>query len=105
MTQEQIAYLSALATILTFGLRIAATYANIHIGRFLATLLLWIVASALAVQWSGVQLPPFGGDIGAWLAALVALAGPLVALATLIYNALYAQVVVPLTAKFAKAKK
>ena len=103
MNPEQLIVIGVLATALTFILRVLATYANLHLGRFLANVLLFVVAAVLAVAWTHPQLPPFSGDIAAYLLALIQLAGPVFMLASMIYNALYDKVVIPLWARFAKS--
>jgi len=102
MTPEQIIVIGLAASILTFALRALATYGNIHLGRFLANVLLFIVALGLAVFFTHPVLPPISTDIGAWIMAVIALVSPLIAFASLVYNMLYDQVVVPLWSRFAK---
>jgi len=102
MTPEQTIFVGILASAITFLLRLLATYANIHVGRLIVNIVLFIVAAVVAVAWARPTLPPFSGDIGAFIVALFQLAAPVVGVATLVYNALYSQVVVPLWAKFAK---
>lgn len=103
MTIEQAAVVGILASAITFGLRILFTYGKIRLGRLTVNILLYVVSGLLAVAWTSPTLPPFGENIAEWIAAILQLALPVVAFATLIYNALYTQVVVPLTAKFSKA--
>ena len=102
MSPEQMIFLGIVASALTWVLRTLATYANIHLGRLLVNIVLFVVSGALAVAWLKPALPPFSTDIAAWVMALIQLASPIIAFAALIYNALYSQVVVPLTARFAK---
>ena len=105
LTPQQIIIIGIVASALTFGLRALATYFNLHLGRFLANVLLFVVSAGLAVAWTKPTLPPFDTNIAAWLQALFVLAAPIIAFASVIYNALYDQVVVPLWARFAKLKK
>jgi len=102
LTPEQIIIIGIAASALTFVLRALATYGNIHLGRFLANVLLFIVSLGLTVFFTHPVLPPISTDISAWIMAVVALISPLVAFASLIYNMLYDQVVVPLWARIAK---
>jgi len=105
MTGEQIIIVGVVATALTFILRVLFTYANVQFGRLTVNILLYVVSGVLAFLFTKPALPPIGdaGDIGAWILSLFQLIGPAIALASLIYNALYSQVVVPLWAKFAKS--
>lgn len=102
MTAQQVILIGIVASGLTFVLRALATYGNIRLGRFTVSILLYVVSGALAVAWTHPALPPFDGDIAGWIAAVFALAAPVVGFATLVYNALYTQVVVPLGARFSK---
>lgn len=103
MTESQIVVIGVVATALTFLLRVLATYANVQLGRLTVNVLLYVVAIALAIGFTSPTLPPVGDDIGAFISALFQLIAPVVALASLIYNALFTQVAVPLWAKFAKS--
>lgn len=102
LTPQQIMVLGLIATVITFGLRILATYLNYRPGRLVVNIALYIVSGGLAVLWLKPTLPPLTDNIGAFISALFLLAAPVVGFATLIYNALYSQVVVPAFAKFAK---
>lgn len=102
LTPLQIMTIGAIASATTFLLRIGATYLNFYPGRLVINVVLFIVSGGLAFAWLTPTLPPFTDNIGAWVAALFQLATPVMGFATLIYNALYSQVVVPTFAKFAK---
>ena len=102
MTPEQTIFVGILASAITFILRLLATYANIRVGRLVVNIVLYLVAAGVAVAWAQPALPPFGEDVAAFIVALFELAAPVVGVATLVYNALYKQVVVPLQARFAK---
>jgi hypothetical protein len=112
MSSEQIILIGLIASAITFGLKIFATYANYRPGRVVVNIGLYVVSAALAVMWSGAVLPgfpPFDTNIAAFVAALwgwlntwIALAAPVFGSATLIYNVLYEKVVVPAFARLAK---
>jgi len=105
MSSEQILLIGLIASAITFGLRVLATYANYKPGRAVVNIGLYVVAVCLAVFWSGAALPTFpafDADIGAFVAAVwgyvnawVALGAPILGAATLIYNLFYEKVVVP----------
>ncbi len=109
MTPEQIYFLGILASALTFLLNLLLTLGGVRIGRGVLSIFLFLISLVLAVTWGGpISLPPFPPftDVISFVAAvltffanLVALAGPLVAFATLIYNVLYSKVIQPFTAK------
>lgn len=102
MTTEQMVTLGIVASVITFLLRVGATYLNLYPGRLVVNLILYVVSGGLAFVWLSPTLPPFTEDIAGWISALVQLAAPVVGLATLVYNALYSQVVVPAFSKLAK---
>lgn len=102
LTPQQVVILGVVASFITLALRIASTYLNYKPGRFVVNVVLFLVSGGLAVAWLKPVLPPLTDDIGAFVSALFMLAAPIVGFATLIYNALYSQVVVPTFAKFAK---
>lgn len=99
---QQIIVIGLLASFFTFALRVLATHLNYRPGRLVVNIGLFIVSAGLAVLWVKPVLPPFSEDMGAFVSALFVLAAPIVGFATLIYNALYSQVVVPAFAKFSK---
>lgn len=112
MSGEQIILIGLVATAITFGLRVLATYANYHPGRVMVNIVLYIVSTGLALAWSTAAVPtwpPFGGDVPGFVAALwqylndwIALGAPILGTASLIYNLLYERVALPLWAKLAK---
>jgi hypothetical protein len=99
---NQIILIGLVASALTFALRILATYGKINLNRVTVNILLYVVSGALAVVWTSPELPPFAGDVAGWIAAVFALAAPVVGLATLVYNLLYEKVVAPVWGKFSK---
>jgi len=105
MTPAQIIFIGILASAFTFLLRILATYLNIHPGRLVVNIVLFLVSAGVAIAWTHPVLPPLTSDIGAYVAALFQLAAPVVSVATLVYNALYSQVIVPAWARFAAKPK
>lgn len=108
MSEEQIILIGLIASLLTFGLKIAATYVNYKPSRVVVNIVLYFVSAGLALLWAGAVLPtfpPFDPNIGGlweYLNAWMALAAPILGSATLIYNLLYEKVVVPAFAKFRK---
>jgi len=112
MSEEQIILIGLIASLLTWGLKILATYANYKPSRITINVILYLVSVFLALSWAGAAIPnfpPFDGNIGAFATALwdyfnawIAVAAPIVGSATLIYNILYERVMMP---AFAKLKK
>ena len=102
LTPQQVMFLGFVASVATLALRILASRFNYKPGRLVINVVLFVVSGGLAVLWTKPALPPITDDIGAWISALFLLAAPIVGFATLIYNALYSQVVVPTFARFAK---
>lgn len=112
MSESQIILIGLIASLLTWGLKILATYAKYKPSRVIINVALYIVSAGLAIVWAGAVLPtfpPFDPNIGAFVAALwaylnawIALAAPILGSATLIYNLLYEKVVVPAFAKLRK---
>lgn len=112
MSGEQIILIGLVASAITFGLRIAATYANWRPGRVAVNIGLYVVSVGLALSWANAALPtwpPFDGDIPLFAAAVwqyvndwIALGAPILGSASLIYNLLYEKVVVPVWARLAK---
>lgn len=103
LTPQQVIVLGMIASAITLGLRIAATRFNYRPGRLVVNIGLFVVSALLAFAWIKPVLPPLTEDIGAWVSALFLLAAPVVGFATLIYNALYSQVVAPTLNRFAKS--
>ena len=105
MQAEQIILIGLIASAITFGLKVAATYANYKPGRVVVNIVLYVVSVVLAVQWSGAMLPtfpPFDTNIGVFIMALwnylnawIAVGAPILGSASLIYNLFYEKVVVP----------
>ena len=112
MATEQIILIGLLASAITFGLRVLATYANYHPGRVVINIFLYVLSTGLALLWADATFPtwpPFEGDVAVfvaalwqWVNALVALGAPILGVASLIYNLLYTKVVVPLWVRLAK---
>ena len=107
VTTEQIILLGSVASVVTFLLKVLVSYASFHPSRVVVNLILFAVSGFFAVQWSGAVFPPLPSDVGLlwqWLNDLMALAAPILGTAGFIYNLLYEKVIVPLTAKYIKAK-
>lgn len=102
MSPEQTIVVGVIASAITLLLRVLATYVKIRFGRLTINIFLYLVAAIVAVAWAHPTLPPFTSDIGAFVVALFQLAAPVVGVATLVYNALYSQVVVPIWNRLAK---
>jgi hypothetical protein len=112
MSPDQIILIGLIASAITFGLRIAATYANYHPGRVAVNIGLYVVSAGLALAWTAATVPawpPFDGNIAVffgalwqWLNDLVALGAPIMGTASLIYNLLYDKVIVLVWARLAK---
>ena len=77
MTPEQMLVLGFIASAITLVLRVLLTYGNIRVGRVVVNIALYVIAAGVAIAWSGVTLPPPNADIGTYIAALFALAAPM----------------------------
>jgi hypothetical protein len=108
---EQIMFVGLLASAAVFVLKLLADWFGYQPGRGPLTVALFAVSVVLAGIWSGVFLPPFppyadplsfANAVLQWVAELLAMATPVVGMATLIYNILYTKVFEPLRAKFNK---
>lgn len=104
LTPEQIMLIGFIATALTLGLKLLAQYFKYVPGRAPLTIVLYVVSLILGGLWTGVYLPVFPPFVDPvtfvaavlqYVSALLALAAPVVGVATLIYNLLYEKVVVP----------
>ena len=113
LSPEQVLLVGMIASAITFVLKLLADWFGFKPGRGPLTIVLYVVALGLSGLWTGVfipQFPPstdpvsFAGAVLKFIADLLAMAAPVVGLATLIYNLLYENVVVPLANKFAQAK-
>jgi len=112
MNESQIILLGLLASALTWLFKLLAAYAKVKPSRLVVNVVLYAIAIAFAVAWSGAVLPSFptfGGDVALFAQALwqyindwVALGAPILGSATLIYNLLYERVALP---AFNRAKK
>lgn len=105
VTPENLILLGVVASALTWGLQILATYANYQPGRVIVNLVLFAISLLFAVKWAGIAFPPSPSDVGeiyGWLNAVFVLAMPVLGSASFIYNLLYSKVIVPLTYRFAK---
>lgn len=112
MDESQIIIIGMAASVLTWLLKLLASYANYKPSRLAINVVLYGVASALALLWSGAvipTLPQWGGDVPVFVTALwqyinawVALGAPILGSATLIYNLLYEKVIVPLKVRWFK---
>lgn len=112
MNESQIILVGFVASALTLFLKVLASYSKVSLSRAAINIVLYVVSVVLAATWAGATLPVFpqwAGDAPAfasalwqWLNAWIALGAPVLGSATLIYNLLYAKVVLPLKAKFLK---
>lgn len=98
LTAVQLFVISTLATFIVYFLNWIAKVSGWKPGRGILTGFLYLISFGLSFVWAQPTLPPlppWGGDIVVfvpmildYLAALLTLAGPVVAFATLIYNTL-----------------
>jgi len=101
LSEVQLFVIATLATIIVYLLKLVAQYFKWTPGRGWLSVFLYLVAGALAFAWGQFVLPafpPFSDPVSfvsaslVWLSNLLVLLGPVVALATLIYNVLAKQV-------------
>lgn len=106
MTDSQLLLLGLIATVITFVLRQISIWFKYVPSRAVVNVGLFVVALVLAVAWTPLVFPPFPPYVDpsqfvvallAYLGEILALAAPVVGMATLIYNILYDKVVVPMT--------
>lgn len=106
MTNEQMILLGLIATALTFVLRQISIWFNYVPSRAVVNIGLFAIALGLALNWTPVDLPTFPpyvdpsqfvGALLVYLGEILAVASPVVGVATLVYNVLYDKVVLPLT--------
>lgn len=112
MSADQLILIGLIASAITWGLKVLASYGNYKPSRVVVNIGLYVVSATLALLWSGAVFPSFplwAGDVlafaqGLWdfLNQLMALAAPVIGSATLIYNLLYEKVFVPAARKFTK---
>jgi hypothetical protein len=97
LSAEQVFWVGLIASAITYGLKLVAQWSGWKPGRGVLTVALYVVALVLGGLWSGVYVPQYNGDPVQWTAELLAMLGPIVGVATLIYNLLHARVIVPLS--------
>lgn len=110
LTDSQLYVLAFVAPIIVYVVN-ALLKAKIKLSRGWLTAGVYVISGLLAYVWSAPLFPAFpswGGELGvfvpalfAWITDLLTAVGPIVALATLIYNALLKQVLDKIAAKFA----
>lgn len=101
LTDAQLYVLAFVGPIIIYVIN-ALLKAKIQIHRGWLTAAVYVVSGLLAYAWSALIFPTFpawGGELGlfvvnlfAWFTALLTVLGPVVALATLIYNVLLKKV-------------
>lgn len=112
MNETQLIFLGLIASVLTFALKVLASYLNYKPSRVVMNVILYIISAGAAFAWAGVVWPAAPVctiDIAScvtsvwdWLNNLIALAAPIMGSATLIYNILYEKVIVPAAEKLMK---
>jgi hypothetical protein len=113
LTDSQLYVLAFIAPIIIYVIN-ALLKSKITIGRGWLTAAVYVVSGLLAYAWSAPIFPAFplwGGVLGefmpalfAWMTALLIALGPIVALATLIYNVLLKKVLDGVAAKYFAGK-
>jgi len=107
LSETQLYILAMLAPIIVYVLNFLVK-ARIKITRGWLTALVYVISGLLAYAWNAPAFPTFPAfidlaafipDLLAWLSALLSLLGPVVAFATLIYNALLKNVLDNMTAR------
>ena len=109
LSDAQLYVLAFIAPIIVFGVN-ALLKAKITVHRGWLTAGVYVVSGLLAYAWSAPIFPVFptwGGELGVfapalfdWFTALLTALGPIVALATLIYNVLLKRVLDGITEKY-----
>lgn len=109
LSDAQLYVLAFIAPIIVFGVN-ALLQAKIQLHRGWLTAGVYVVSGILAYAWSAPifpALPAWAGELGlfvpalfGWLTALLTALGPVVALATLIYNVLLKKVLEGITKKY-----
>ena len=107
LTEIQLYTLAVLATVIIYVVNLLVK-AKITIHRGWLTVGVYVIAGLLAFAWNAPVFPAFPPFVDAatfvpalitWFSALLTLLGPVVALATLIYNALLKKVMDALAVK------
>jgi hypothetical protein len=114
LSEIQFYVIAVVASALVYGIKLLAA-AKVQLHRGWLTAIVYLVSGGLAYAWSAVAFPLFpawGGELGAfvpalfvWFTDLLVAVGPMVAFATLIYNALLAKVLDDAVARFLPAPK
>lgn len=104
LTAEQVIFVGLLASAIIFVLKLLFGWFGYQPGRGTLTILLYVVSLVLGGLWTGVYLPTYTDPVQ-FIADLLALAGPVVAMATLIYNILYKAVVAPVEVRVVAMKR
>lgn len=109
LSDAQLYVLAFVAPIIVFGIN-ALLKAKIQLSRGWLTAAVYVVSGVLSYAWSAPifpALPAWGGDLGmfvpalfGWFTALLIALGPVVALATLIYNVLLKKVLDGIAEKY-----
>lgn len=109
LSDAQLYVLAFIAPVIVFGVNVLLK-AKIQIGRGWLTAAVYVVSGVLAYAWSAPIFPVFpmwGGELGLfvpalfdWFSQLLVALGPIVALATLIYNVLLKKVLDGIAEKF-----
>ena len=109
LTDAQLYVLAFIAPIIVFGVNVLLK-AKIQVHRGWLTAGVYVVSGLLAWAWSAAIFPAFpawSGEVGTfvpalfgWLTALLTALGPVVALATLIYNVLLKKVLDRIAEKY-----
>lgn len=104
LTPQQIATLTLVATVFTYGLKLLATYFGYQPPKWAVSTTLFVVSLVSTVWWTPVEWPPLPplGDIPGlfqYLAALLTIASPVLTFAFLVYGFLYSKVFAPITSK------
>lgn len=109
LTDAQLYVLAFVGPIIIYVIN-ALLKAKIQIHRGWLTAAVYVVSGLLAYAWSALIFPTFpmwGGELGvfvvnlfAWFTALLTALGPVVALATLIYNVLLKKVMDGINEKY-----
>ena len=110
LSASQLYVLAILAPIIVYVLKLLLK-AKVEVSRGWLTAAVYVISGLLAYAWNAPAFPAFPGytDLSvfipallAWLSSLLTLLGPVVAFATLIYNALLKNVLDRLSARIWK---
>lgn len=98
LSEVQMVLIGVIATVIVYALNLLSKYFSVKLGRGWLSAIVYVIGAGLAVLWGAPifpALPVFGGDVAVYagllfgyLGEVMTAVGPIVAFATLVYNAL-----------------